>query len=309
MPAVGRKAMDRSRERWLVVGAAGQLGTDLMRALTGEDVVGVDLPDIDITRPASVAATLAAVGPSVVINAAATTAVDAAEKEPLLAWAVNAEGPGLLARECANRGATLLQVSTDYVFDRAGVTQPHEVDAPTSPRSVYGQSKLAGEKRVRRALAEHYVVRTAWLYGSAGTNFVKTMARLERERDAIHVVDDQWGTPTWSRDLAHGLIRLAWSRAPFGTYHCTNAGMTTWYGFARAIFVELGADPARVRPCSTAEFPRPAPRPPYSVLSDAAWRTARLEPLRPWRHALAAAFADHGDALRGDAVDRAPSSP
>ncbi len=299
----------RSHDRWLVVGAAGQLGTDLMRALAGENVVGVDLPDIDITRPASVAATVTAIGPSVVINAAAYTAVDAAEREPRLAWAVNAEGPEVLARACANRGAMLLQVSTDYVFDRAGVTQPHQVDASKTPRSVYGQSKLAGEERVRGAVSEHYIVRTAWLYGASGTNFVKTIARLERERDVIDVVDDQWGTPTWSADLAHGLVDLVRSRAPFGTYHCTNAGVTTWCGFARAVFAELGADPARVRPCSTAEFPRPAPRPAYSVLSDAAWRSARLQPLRPWRHALAAAFANHRDALRDTAVDRTPSAP
>jgi dTDP-4-dehydrorhamnose reductase len=183
------------------------------------------------------------------------------------------------------------------------------VDAPKSPRSVYGKSKLAGEERVRQAVIEHYVVRTAWLYGATGTNFVKTMARLERVKDVIDVVDDQWGTPTWSADLADGLVSLVQSRAAFGTYHCTNGGMTTWCGLAHAVFAELGADPGRVRPCSTAEFARPAPRPAYSVLSDAAWRAAGLPPLRPWRHALAAAFAEHGDALRGRAVGRAPSTP
>jgi dTDP-4-dehydrorhamnose reductase len=309
MPTADSQRVDGSGGPWLVVGAAGQLGTDLIRALPAGNVVGMDLPDIDITRPASVAASLAPIGPSVVINAAAFTAVDAAEDRPHLAWAVNAEGPGVLARACASIGATLLHVSTDYVFDRAGVTQPHEVDAPGSPRSVYGQSKLAGEERVRQALAEHYVVRTAWLYGDTGTNFVKTMARLERDCDVIDVVDDQWGTPTWSADLARGLVRLVRSRAAFGTYHCTNAGKTTWYGLARAVFAELGADTSRVRPCSTNEFPRPAPRPAYSVLSTTGWRAAGLQPLRPWRHALAAAFAEHNDALRGNAVGRAPEHP
>jgi dTDP-4-dehydrorhamnose reductase len=295
-------------DRWLVVGAAGQLGTDLLRVLPPARVVGVDLPETDITSPASVAATLAAVKPSVVINAAAYTAVDVAEDEPHVAWEVNADGPGVLARACARFDATLLHVSTDYVFDRTDATRPHDVDDPRSPRSVYGRSKLAGEDHVRQVLPHHYIVRTAWLFGATGTNFVKTMARLERDRDVIDVVDDQWGTPTWSGDLARGLVRLVRSRAPFGTYHGTNAGATTWYGFARAIFAELGADPRRVRPCSTGDVPRPAPRPAYSVLSDASWRAAGLRPLRPWRQALAAAFTEHGEALRGTTVDHNPSA-
>jgi len=135
-----------------------------------------------------------------------------------------------------------------------------------------------------------YVVRTAWVYGETGANFVKTMARLERQRETVDVVDDQRGSPTWSRQLAAGLVELAGSGAPAGVYHCTNGGETTWCGLARAVFAELGADPERVRPTTTAAFPRPAPRPAYGVLSDAKWRAAGLTPLPAWREALAAAL-------------------
>jgi len=286
--------------RWLVVGAAGQLGTDLVRILPPDRFVAVDLAEMDITRPASVAATLAAIRPSVVINAAAYTAVDAAECDQDMAWAVNAAGPGILARACVTIGATLVHISTDYVF-AGDATEPYGVHTPTAPRSVYGRSKLRGEQQLREFLVEHYIVRTAWLYGAAGPNFVKTMARLERERDIIDVVDDQRGSPTWSADLASGLIALALSGAAYGTYHCTNGGATTWHGLARAVFEEIGANPDRVRPCRTDESPRPAPRPAYSVLSDRAWRAAGLPVLRPWRDALAAAFAAEGAALTGRA--------
>jgi len=142
------------------------------------------------------------------------------------------------------------------------------------------------------------VVRTAWVYGASGGNFVRTMTRLEATRDTVDVVDDQRGSPTWSRDLAAGLLALVEAGPPPGIYHCTNAGETTWYGLARAVFEELGADPARVRPTTTAAFTRPAPRPAYSVLSPAAWLAAGLPPTRPWRDALHAAFAEVGAALR-----------
>jgi dTDP-4-dehydrorhamnose reductase len=141
-------------------------------------------------------------------------------------------------------------------------------------------------------------VRTAWVYGQTGGNFVKTMARLAGVKDTLDVVEDQRGSPTWSRDLAAGLLALAAARPVPGIYHATNAGETTWYGLARAVFEEIGADPERVRPTTTANFPRPAPRPAYSVLSGAAWSAAGLPPLRPWREALHAAFTEVGDALR-----------
>ena len=282
--------------RALVVGAGGQLGTDLM-AVLGPAARGLTHADLDITDGAAVraavgdwaVATRDLAGSRTIFNAAAWTNVDGAEEAEDAAYAVNAAAPAHLALAAESIGATLVHVSTDYVF-AGDATSPYETDAPTDPRSAYGRTKLAGEQAVLATSAGAYVVRTAWVYGATGGNFVKTMARLSKERDTVSVVDDQRGSPTWSYDLATGLVDLA-SRAPEpGVYHCTNAGDTTWYGFARAVFEELGADPERVTPCATKDFPRPAPRPAYSVLSDRAWRNAGLTPQRPWRDALHAAF-------------------
>ncbi len=221
------------------------------------------------------------------INAAAYTAVDAAEADEAAAYLSNATAPALLAAAVARHGGRLIHVSTDYVF-AGDATTPYEVDAPTAPKSAYGRTKLAGELAVRELLPDRgYVVRTAWVYGATGANFVKTMARLEGDRDTVSVVDDQRGSPTWSADLAAGLIELARSDVAAGIYHCTNTGDTTWFGFTQAIFEELGADPARVLPTTTDAFPRPAPRPSYSVLSNQAWVAAGLTPLPHWRTALA----------------------
>ena len=169
------------------------------------------------------------------------------------------------------------------------------------PRSAYGRTKLAGELAVAREPASAYVVRTAWVYGATGANFVKTMARLERERETESVVDDQRGSPTWSFDLARGLVALGESGAAGGVYHCTNSGETTWFGFTQAIFEELGADPARVLPTTTDAFPRPAPRPAYSVLGNGRWVGAGLPAVQPWRDALHEAFAVAGDSFRNPA--------
>ena len=282
--------------RALVVGAGGQLGSDLMRALPSAR--GLTRADLDVTDGAAVRAAVGdwalAVrdlpGPMTVFNAAAWTNVDGAEAEEEAAYAANATAPAHLAVAAESVGAALVHVSTDYVFP-GDATEPYEVDDATGPRSAYGRTKLAGEQAVLAASVGSYVVRTAWVYGATGGNFVKTIARLERERDTLSVVDDQRGSPTWSLDLARGLVALARRRPAPGVYHCTNAGEATWYEFARAIFEELGADPERVTPCTTADFPRPAPRPAYSVLSDRAWRDAGLEPLPHWRDALRTAFA------------------
>ena len=279
----------------IVVGAGGQLGTDLVDVL-GDRLVGAyDRSALDITDAAAVRDVVDS--GVVVFNAAAYTNVDGAETDEATAHAVNADGPATLAAACQAAGATLVHVSTDYVF-AGDASAPYEVDAPTAPRSAYGRTKLAGEQAVLASGARAYVVRTAWVYGATGPNFVKTMARLEGERETLTVVDDQRGSPTWSLHLARGLAELAASDAAPGVYHCTGGGETTWCGFARAVFEELGADPERVRPISTADFPRPAPRPAYSVLSDAAWRAAGLTPLPPWREALTEAFRLAGGALR-----------
>ena len=284
--------------RLLVTGAGGQLGADLVALAGRHEVVGLGRAELDVTDLAAVEKAVVDAGAEVVLNAAAYTAVDAAETDEATAAAVNAEAPANLARVCALHGAGLVHVSTDYVFP-GDATAPYAEDAPTGPRSAYGRTKLAGERAVRELLPERsWVVRTAWVYGGSGGNFVKTIARLEGQKDTLDVVEDQRGSPTWSRDLAAGLLELAGRRPVPGTYHCTNAGDTTWYGLARAVFEELGADPDRVRPTTTDRFPRPAPRPAYSVLSDAAWRRAGLTPPRPWRDALHAAFSDIGDSLR-----------
>jgi dTDP-4-dehydrorhamnose reductase len=294
----------------LVPGGHGQLGSDLatVGARVGT-VRALGSAELDITDAASIARALdelvASAGEAdaapVVCNAAAYTAVDAAESDVERAEAVNAVGPGLLAAACAARDVPLLHVSTDYVFP-GDADRPYEPDDPTGPRSVYGRTKLAGERAVLSGATRSWVVRTAWVYGAVGGNFVKTMARLQRAHAELTVVDDQHGSPTWSADLAAGLVELA-GRVAGGdgpeqrVLHCTGGGRTTWCGLARAVLAELGADPERVKPCGTADFPRPAPRPAYSVLSDAAWRAAGLTPLRPWRAALTEFVAAHRDLL------------
>jgi dTDP-4-dehydrorhamnose reductase len=277
----------------MITGAAGQLGSDLVALLTesGDEVRPYARADLDITNSSAVAAAVEQFRPDVVVNAAAYTAVDAAEADEDAAFLANASAPAILAAALARSGGRLVHVSTDYVF-AGDAARPYEVDAPTDPKSAYGRTKLAGELAVRELLPDaSYVVRTAWVYGATGANFVKTMVRLCAERETVSVVDDQRGSPTWSLDLARGLIELARSGAAPGIYHCTNTGDTTWFEFTQAIFTELGADPARVLPTTTAAFPRPAPRPAYSVLSDQAWRQAGLAPLPSWRSALSAAFA------------------
>jgi dTDP-4-dehydrorhamnose reductase len=214
---------------------------------------------------------------------------------------VNGDGPRLLAAACAASNVPLIHVSTDYVF-AGDADRPYETDDRVLPQTAYGTTKAVGEDAVLRSGARAWVVRTSWVYGAYGANFVKTMAKLAATRDTLSVVDDQRGCPTWTGDLAEGLLALASSVASGGepprVLHCAGGGETTWFGFAQAIFEELGLDPARVRPCTTADYPRPAPRPAYSVLSDRAWREAGLPAMRPWREALAAAFAEHGEHFR-----------
>lgn len=275
---------------WLIIGCNGQLGSDLMTLLAGQEVTGLDYPDIDITETESVNRAISATDPQIVINAAAYTAVDAAEDDEAAAQAVNGRGPEIIARVLAeHEHGRLIHLSTDYVFPGTA-DQPYVEDAAPAPQSAYGRTKLAGEQAVGALLPDRsQIVRTAWLYGENGNNFVKTMIRLESERETVSVVDDQVGQPTWSRDLANQLVRLANSDAPAGIYHGTNAGQCSWYEFTREIFRLLGADPNRVLPTTTAAFPRPAPRPAFSVLGHQAWDRAGIPPMRNWREAAAAA--------------------
>ncbi|MET9804036.1 dTDP-4-dehydrorhamnose reductase [Streptomyces sp. NPDC006368] len=274
---------------WLVTGAGGMLARDVLARL-GDEGVGLPRRALDLTDPAALRATLTALRPPVVVNCAAWTAVDDAETRESEALAVNGTGVRSLAEACAAVGCVLLHVSTDYVFD-GHARVPYAEDTVPAPRSAYGRTKLAGERAVLEVLPERgYVVRTAWLYGAGGANFVRTMARLEAERPFVDVVDDQRGQPTWSADVARLLVHLGRSGAPPGVYHATNAGDGTWYDLAREVFRLLGADPGRVRPTTSAAFPRPAPRPAYSVLGHDRWRDAGLMPLRDWREALPVAL-------------------
>lgn len=289
--------MTAPRATLLVTGGRGQLGTELaqLAAALGHAVRAPGSAELDVTDAAAVDAAVADLAPgAVVVNTAAHTAVDAAETEVDAATALNATAPGVLARACARHGARLVHVSTDYVFP-GDAREPYGHDAPTGPRTVYGRTKLAGERAVLAALPSAHVVRTAWVYGRHGANFVATMARLERERDTLTVVADQVGSPTCTADLAAGLLELAGrDDVAGGVLHATNSGTASWWDLARAVFGELGADPERVAPTTTDAFPRPAPRPAYSVLSGAAWAGAGLAPLQPWRDALHAFVATGG---------------
>jgi len=289
--------------RWLVTGATGMLGHELAGLLVGpehplaqteqdgtaHEVVALGRAELDITDPDALKA--AVEGVDVVVNAAAWTDVDGAEARETDATAVNGAAVQHLATACADAGAILLHVSTDYVFP-GDATAPIPEDAPTGPINAYGRGKLVGERAVLDTLpGSGYVVRTAWLYGENGKNFVATILNAAKQREFLDVVDDQRGQPTWSRALARRLIELGGAalegRAPAGAYHGTCSGETTWYGLARAAFALSGLDPDRVRPTTSDKFPRPAPRPAYSVLGHERWAAAGLGPLPDWREALA----------------------
>lgn len=276
--------------RWLVVGARGMLGQDLMRTLTdaGVDVTPADRSEVDITDLASV--TTGVQGFDIVVNCAAWTAVDDAETREAEAFAVNAVGAANLARASAMAGARLVHVSTDYVFD-GQADAPYAEDAPIAPRSAYGRTKAAGEWAVRAENPDHLVVRTAWLYGANGACFPKTMAGLAAARDSLSVVDDQVGQPTWTVDLADLILRLVVADAPSGTYHGTSGGQTSWFGFTEAIIASSGAD-VDLQPTTSEAFVRPAPRPSYSVLGHGALERAGVAPIGPWEERWQAAAAD-----------------
>ena len=290
--------------RWLVTGSAGMLGRDLteLLRLRGADFTPLTRADLDVTDPAAVAKAVGAVRPDVVVNCAAWTAVDAAEEHEAAALAINGQGAANLAAACVEGGALLIHPSTDYVFD-GHATTPYAEDALTDPAGAYGRTKLAGERAVLAALPDaSYVVRTAWLYGAHGKNFVKTMLRLASNGTAPGVVADQHGQPTWTADVATQIIALVDKSAPPGIYHATSSGQTTWFGFAEEIFTlyhsSAGQDQDQAaersvvspRPITTADYPTPAQRPAYSVLAHDSWPTAGLSPIGEWKEALHRAF-------------------
>ncbi len=271
--------------RWLVTGAGGMLAHDLIPrvAQSGHEVTGLGRGDLDVTDPAACEAAVS--GHDIVVNCAAYTAVDRAESEEAAAFAVNAVGAANLARAATRHGASLVHLSTDYVVAGAG-HEAYAADAPVAPLSAYGRTKAAGEFAVRAECPRSWIVRTAWLYGAGGKNFPATMQRLAGERETLTVVADQIGQPTWTVDLADAIVRLVEAGAPFGIWHGTGSGETSWHGLAQAVFEELGLDPARVQPIPSSEFPTPATRPAYSVLSHEMWAAAGLAPLPDWRDAL-----------------------
>lgn len=271
--------------RFAVLGAEGMLGRAFVDELTrrGEPHVGVDLPEVDIADSAATAAWIADKEPEVFLNAAAYTDVDGAESHPHLAERANATGPLVIAEEVAKSDALLVHVSTDYVFGGAG-TEPFVEDAPTAPKGVYARTKLEGEKAVRASLARHLIVRTAWLYAPWGRNFVRTILGAAREGRELRVVDDQRGSPTYAPDLACAILDLVESGAE-GTFHAANSGEATWHDLA-AEAVRLAGLDVPVARVTTAEFPRPAPRPAYSVLSTAKLEATLGRPMRPWHEAL-----------------------
>ncbi len=277
--------------RWLLLGGHGMLGTDLRSVLAGrgDEIVAPRSAECDIREPDALTGRLG--GVDAVVNLAAWTAVDDAESHEPEAFALNAAAAHHVARQCAAAGLPLVHLSTDYVFD-GHATTPYAVDAPQRPRSAYGRTKAAGEWAVRAAHPGAVVLRTAWLYGAHGSSFVSTMLRLAGQRARLSVVDDQIGQPTWTRDVAQAVVELVDSGASGGYYHATSEGQVSWYEFTRQIFRLRGLDPARVEPTTTAAFPRPAPRPAYSVLD----HPGDGPRLRPWPDALREALSQWPDA-------------
>ncbi len=268
--------------KWLVTGANGMLGTDLVDLLRaeGHDVTASGRNSLDVTD--ADATDRAVAGHDVVVNCAAYTAVDAAEEHEDEARSVNGDGPRLLARAAATHGARLVQVSTDYVFDGTSST-PYEEDAPVGPASAYGRTKAAGEAAVREELPDsHLVVRTAWLYGAHGGCFPKTIARVAKEKGQVSVVDDQVGQPTWTADVAARVLALVRSDAPAGTYHATAGGRCSWFDFAQRVVVAAGLESSAVLPTTSDAYVRPAPRPSYSVLGHDALERVGVPPIGDW---------------------------
>ncbi|MBL0122183.1 MAG: dTDP-4-dehydrorhamnose reductase [Betaproteobacteria bacterium] len=293
------------RPRILITGREGQLGWELARAFAplGE-VFAFDRVGLDLSMPDAIRARCREVSPSLILNAGGYTAVDKAESEPELARLINGDAPGILAEEANRLGAPLIHYSTDYVFD-GNATIPYQEDDATAPQSVYGRTKLAGEQAVTAVAKSHLVLRTSWLYGNRRQNFFLTMLRLAHERDELRVVADQIGTPTWVRPVSEATAQCVTATStaarisiPSGIYHLTAAGHTSWHGFASAILESTSDEPRRATRAvaiSTADYPTPAKRPAYSVLSLAKLQLASGITPDDWRVQLAGCIAERKD--------------
>lgn len=272
-------------KRILVTGGHGLLGREIEEGLRRRfDVRVTDRHDCDVTRPSEIRREIDSYLPDAVVHCAAYTAVDRAESEPEKAHAINAEGTRNVARACRETGALLVTFGTDYVFDGA-LSRPYREEDPPRPLSVYGKSKLAAEEAIREAGTEHLLVRTQWLYGPAGRNFVLTILEKARAGGTLRVVSDQTGCPTYSKDLAQAVLKLMDAGAR-GTVHFSNEGETTWYGLARFVLERVAPGPSILLAAATRELPYPAPRPAYSVLGKERYRRITGESPRPWQVAV-----------------------
>lgn len=279
--------------RIVVTGANGQLGQDVVKLLGAKhEVYGLGREQLDITNESQCLEVLKVLKPDVIIHSAAYTAVDLAETEEELAYRVNADGTRNLAVAADSIGAKFCYISTDYVFDGTAINAYREDDS-TNPQSVYGKSKRAGEQFVESLSSKYFIVRTSWVYGIYGANFVKTMLNLAKTRDSLKVVSDQFGSPTYTVDLALFLEKLIQTDR-YGIYHASNSGVCSWYDFACAIFEESGVK-IKLEPCTTEEFPRPAPRPRNSAMEHVAICANGFEDLRPWWEGLRAFLKELGD--------------
>jgi len=273
----------------LIIGCNGMLGHDMVAEArkAGHVVFCVDHPEIDITKPESVKSHAETFRPEAIINCAAYTAVDLCETNRETAFAVNGAGAGNIARAASGIGAKLVHISTDYVFDGRAM-KPYVEDDPTGPATVYGQSKLEGEKLVGNNCTRAFILRIAWLYGKNGNNFVKTIrsiaAKNVTDNKPLRVVNDQWGTPTWTVEVCRQILKLL-ETGHYGLYHATNEGMCTWFDFAKKIVASANI-PCEVLPCTTKELPRPAPRPQYSVLENRNLKKLGLNIMQDWEKAF-----------------------
>lgn len=290
---------------FLVTGCRGQLGCDLVSLLGSEySVQGVDIEECDITEASAIRDTIAQIDPKVVLHTAAYTDVDGCESNREQAMLINAEGAGNVAMACRDLGARMVYYSTDYVFDGEH-NRPYTEDDRPNPVTVYGQSKLQGERAVQAVLDDYIILRIAWVYGRHGKNFVKTMISLGLKQIAakeagdeitpLRIVDDQVGNPCWTMDIAHQ-TRVVLAGKVNGLFHATSEGETTWYGLARAVFGTMGMD-VEIQPCTSEEFVRPAPRPMRSTLDNQRLAAAGINVMRPWRTALESFLHEEGKEL------------
>ena len=271
---------------WLVLGANGQLGQELINLLKTKNIeaIGTDQKEIDFAKPNEIAEKLGKLNPSHIVNCGAYTQVDKAEVEPELANLINAQAVGAIAKFAAEGKIPFVHISTDYVFDGTA-TSPYLENDKVNPKSVYGSSKALGEKETIENNSSAYILRTAWVYGEYGNNFPKVIAKKLKNNEKLNVVNDQIGSPTWTFDLASAIVEVLEKKPEPGIYHVTNSESCSWFEFAQEIARSINADVNLVKPTDSKSFVRPAVRPKYSVLSNCKWKNAGLTPLRSWKTA------------------------